>query len=150
ASLTLLQHLLCLLRHILWHVLRHAPWLRRLRLLWRFGRGRSRGGCNRRPHLQKTGKHGAVRRAKSATGVPSRSRIVAHVVEALKTDAIVPNSNVVERSRVGCQRVKLRIHESDSAAQLLVDSRDQRRPQGSDGAGATLLYFLSIDQNVVT
>src|SRR5208337_366157 len=114
------------LRRLRW--LRGPRWLLglgRLRLRWLLGRS---SGSNRRPHLEKTGQHGAVWRAKSAAGVPSRSRIIAHILVVLKTDAIVSHGDVVKRPRVGRQRVKLGIHESDAPSQLLVDDRDQRRP----------------------
>src|SRR5271167_3312794 len=114
-----------------------------------FGRSQRRSG-NRRTHLEKTGKLGAVGSAKSAAWVPSWSRVIAYAVEVLIADAIVPHRNILKRTRVGRQRIKLRFQESDSSFELLVDHRDQRRPQWSDCARATLLHFLPIDQNVVT
>src|SRR5215831_12108791 len=87
------------------------------------GRANLRG--SRLARLQNVGKRGAVRRAKSATRIPSRSGIVTDVLELPITDPIVSRGDVMESARPGGQCIKLRIYESDSPLKLLVNTGNQ-------------------------
>ena len=111
------------------------------------GRRGRRGG--RSAGLQYVRKRGAVGRTKAAGCIPSRSRIVANILKLLKTDAIVPDRDIVKRGRFGRQRINLGIHKADPAPKFLIDPGDQRGPERGDGARSTFLDGLAVHKDVV-